>query len=182
MRDISSLKLILGFSTAAVVLLLSGCAPSTPAETAQAQSAAPQSATQAATPSATPMVTATPDAKYETDAYGVRFWNSESDRSAVTYEEGALGMTVADQQLYVEEKFLISQCMREKGIDYRFRLPWQLHPDDKSEANEHFGETELFALYGEPATSETTTTVPYDWTQRGCTGFVEHEMGQDGTV
>lgn len=182
MRDISSLKLALSFTTATVLLLISGCSPSAPAETAQAEtaqseSAAAPSATQAVTPSTTPMATATPEATYETDAYGVRFWNSESDRSAVTYEEGALGMTVADQQLYVEEKFLISQCMREKGIHYRFRLPWQLHPEDKSEANEHFGEAELLALYGEPA-----PTAPNDWTQHGCMGFAEHEMGQDGTT
>lgn len=182
MRELSSLKLTLSLTTTAVALLLTGCAPATPADTAHAEPAAAPTAPLTATPSAAATMIATPEVSVETDAYGVRFWDSESDRGAVTYQEGALGMTVADQELYVEEKFLISQCMREQGIDYRFRLPWQLHPEDKSEANEQYGEAELLALYGEPSTSETAATAPYDWTQHGCTGFAEHEMGQDGTV
>ncbi|WP_271985495.1 hypothetical protein [Pseudoclavibacter terrae] len=177
MRDLSSLKLALSFATATLVLLLTGCASSPPPEISQAGPTAATSTPQTVSPSAAATATATPEGSFETDTYGVRFWNSESDRSAVSYEEGALGMTVADQQLWVEEKFLISQCMREKGIEYRFRLPWQLHPDDQSEANEQFSEDELLALYGEPA-----PTGPYDWTQHGCSGFAEHEMSLSGTT
>lgn len=141
---------------------------STPNETTTSTTE-PTVATQAA-PS-----TESTEPTYETDAYGVRYWDINSDRSEIVYEDGALGMTLAEQQLIVEQKFIIAQCMDEQGFDYRFKLPWQAHPDDRGDQSTYaVGDPYYVALWGEYG-----QTGDYDWTRAGCDGLATHQTGQD---
>ncbi|PPF72605.1 anti-sigma factor [Pseudoclavibacter sp. Z016] len=138
----------------------------------------PLAATEQATPTETTAVTEAPQPTYETDAYGVRYWDINSDRNEIVYEEGARGMTLAEQQLAVEQGFIVAKCMDEQGFDYRFQLPWQTHPDDRGDVNPNtyeVGDPYYVALWGEYG-----QTGEYDWTQAGCEGLATHETGQDG--
>lgn len=152
-------------------LLLTGCSPTAAPESTPLVTPAPTTPAVAAEPTETPTPT------FETDAYGVRYWDINSDRNEIVYDDGARGMTLAEQQLVVEQAFIVAQCMDKQGLHYRFKLPWQTHPDDRGDVNPNtyeVGDPYYVALWGEYG-----QTGEYDWTQAGCDGLATHQTGQD---
>lgn len=152
-------------------LLLTGCTPTATTNDTPPIAAPPATTAPAPTPTELPAPT------FETDTYGVRYWDINSNRNEIIYEDGARGMTLAEQQLVVEQGFIVAQCMDEQGFHYRFKLPWQTHPDDRGDVNPNtyqVGDPYYVALWGEYG-----QTGDYDWTQAGCDGLASHQTGQD---
>lgn len=153
-------------TVALVATLLSACA-SGDSPPIPSGSAVPEAAT---TPTPTPTETITP---FETDRFGVRYWDAHSDRSEVTYPDPEGTDEGDDERRWTDHQFITAECMDALGHDYKFKLWWELHPDDPGDPPVFtYGDDYYSALYGAPDSQD-----PADWTTQRCDGVALHRTG-----
>jgi hypothetical protein len=100
-------------------------------------------------------------------------YDTSTDPASITYPTDWPQSELDNAHIWVEQQFIIADCMADQGFDYTWTLWWERDPM-KLPASPARSADEVFALYG-----DTGAGPNYRWNEAGCVGYAVHVTGQD---